>query len=172
MDNSTVANFSLLIVCAIAIATIFQIVLKYRKQSILAAAIVFSVLLGFSTSALAMQPRGATGTPDTDMPSRMSGDTGYEKTGNYRTMPTSGSQYQGLTHPEAKGTPLSDQEIEKRIDAKVPDTVVYSVSNGSVRISGRVRDRRTAEKIVSEVQNIPGIHELAYDIQMTEVVSQ
>jgi len=172
MNISTIANLSILIGCAIALATSLYMVSKYRRQTILSAVIACSVLLSFAAPAVAMQPAGSSGTPDVDMPGRMSGDAGYEKTGNYKTMPTSGSQYQGLTHPEAKGTPLGDEDIERRIDAKVPNTIVYSVSNGSVRISGQVRDRRTAEKIVEDVQNIPGIHELAYDIEMTGVVSQ
>lgn len=171
MVNSTVANLSILIGCAIVLTTALQIVFKYRKQTALVAVIFFSVLLGFNSPALAMQTN--TGTPgSTEIRREQGAKPGYEKTGNITTMPTSGSQYQGLTHPEAKGEPLSDQDIERRIKSKVPDSVVFSVSNGSVRVSGHVDDKKTAEKIVNEVQNIPGIHELTYDIEMTRVVSQ
>lgn len=78
------------------------------------------------------------------------------------------SQYQGLEYPDVKGTPLSDSEITQRIQAKAPDTIVMSVSNGSVRLSGNVSDRKTAENIVEMVKEIPGVHEVAYDIGLTQ----
>ncbi|MBE9098123.1 BON domain-containing protein [Vacuolonema iberomarrocanum] len=80
------------------------------------------------------------------------------------TQTSKGGQYQGLEYPNAKGTPLSDSEITRRIQADAPGTLVMSVSNGSVRLSGNVSDRKTAEGIVATVKALPGVHEVAYDI--------
>jgi hypothetical protein len=75
-----------------------------------------------------------------------------------------GNQYQGIEYPEVDGTPLSDQAITQRIQAKVPNNLKLSVSNGAVRLSGRVNDRRTAQRIVQDIKDIPGVHEISYDL--------
>lgn len=84
-----------------------------------------------------------------------------------RTQNGVGNQFQGLEYPNAKGTPLSDREISKRVRDKAPDSLVMSVSNGSVRLSGEVSDRETAKEIVEMVKAIPGVHEVSYDIGLT-----
>jgi hypothetical protein len=73
-------------------------------------------------------------------------------------------QYQGIEYADVKGAPLGDQEITDRVESQVPDNLKVSVSNGSVRLSGKVSDRETAQAIVEEVKSIPGVHEVAYDI--------
>lgn len=75
-----------------------------------------------------------------------------------------GTQYQGIEYADAKGTPLGDQEITDRVKSKIPKELKVSVSNGSVRLSGEVADRGTAQAIVDDVQKIPGVHEVAYDL--------
>ncbi|PSR18677.1 hypothetical protein C8255_06210 [filamentous cyanobacterium CCP3] len=75
-----------------------------------------------------------------------------------------GNQYQGIEYADAKGTPLGDQEITDRVEGKVPDELKVSVSNGSVRLSGKVADRSTAQAIINDVKAIPGVHEVAYDL--------
>jgi BON domain len=73
-------------------------------------------------------------------------------------------QYQGIEYADVKGTPLGDQEITDRVESQVPENLKVSVSNGSVRLSGKVSDRDTAQAIIQEVKSIPGVHEVAYDI--------
>jgi parvulin-like peptidyl-prolyl isomerase len=73
-------------------------------------------------------------------------------------------QYQGIEYADVKGTPLGDQEITDRVESQVPENLKVSVSNGSVRLSGKVSDRDTAQAIVEDVKSIPGVHEVAYDI--------
>ena len=76
----------------------------------------------------------------------------------------SDSQYQGIEYADVKGTPLGDQEITNRVERQVPENLKVSVSNGSVRLSGKVSDRDTAQAIVNDVKSIPGVHEVAYDL--------
>ncbi|MEA5448758.1 BON domain-containing protein [Leptolyngbya sp. CCNP1308] len=74
------------------------------------------------------------------------------------------SQYQGIEYADSKGTPLGDQEITNKVESQVPENLKVSVSNGSVRLSGKVSDRGTAQAIIEEVKSIPGVHEVAYDL--------
>lgn len=74
------------------------------------------------------------------------------------------NQFQGIEYVNVKGTPLGDQEITNRVESQVPENLKVSVSNGSVRLSGKVSDRDTAQAIVKEVKSIPGVHEVAYDL--------
>jgi uncharacterized membrane protein YhiD involved in acid resistance len=82
---------------------------------------------------------------------------------NLKTAPQ-GTQYQGLEYARQKGEPLSDRQIESRVRSKAPNDIRLSVSNGSVRISGRVSDRQQAQKLVEDIKAIPGVHEVSYDL--------
>lgn len=77
-------------------------------------------------------------------------------------------QYEGIEYPQTKGTPLSDREITARIYDNAPDNLKVSVSNGAVRLSGTVRNRDVAKKIVKNVREIPGVHEVSYDLGTAE----
>ncbi len=79
------------------------------------------------------------------------------------------SQYEGIEYAEVKGTPLGDQDITDRVERKVPDTLKISVSNGSVRLSGKVKSRDTARAIIEDVKSIPGVHEVSYDLGLKEI---
>ncbi len=74
------------------------------------------------------------------------------------------NQYQGIEYADVKGTPLGDQEITDRVEGAVPENLKVSVSNGSVRLTGKVADRSAAQAIVDDVKAIPGVHEVAYDL--------
>ncbi|WOD40251.1 BON domain-containing protein [Nodosilinea sp. E11] len=74
------------------------------------------------------------------------------------------NQYQGIEYADVKGTPLGDQDITDRVERQVPENLKVSVSNGSVRLSGKVSDRSTAQAIINDVKAIPGVHEVAYDL--------
>lgn len=79
------------------------------------------------------------------------------------------NQYQGIEYADVKGTPLGDQEITDRVESQVPENLKVSVSNGSVRLSGKVSDRDAAQTIVEEVKSIPGVHEVAYDLGLKNI---
>ncbi|HZG40652.1 MAG TPA: BON domain-containing protein [Nodosilinea sp.] len=78
------------------------------------------------------------------------------------------NQYQGIEYADVKGTPLGDQEITDRVESKAPEELKVSVSNGSVRLSGKVEDRDTAQAIIEDVKSIPGVHEVTYDLGLAE----
>jgi len=82
---------------------------------------------------------------------------------NLKTTPN-GNQYQGIEYPDAKGTPLSDKQITERIKDEIPAGLKLSVASGSVRLSGKVSDRSTAQEIVQDIKEIPGVHEVSYDL--------
>lgn len=77
------------------------------------------------------------------------------------------NQYQGIEYPQVTGEPLSDREITRKVRNEVPSNLKVSVSNGSVRLSGKVSDRRTAQRIVQDVKEIPGVHEISYDLGLS-----
>lgn len=79
------------------------------------------------------------------------------------------SQYEGIEYADVKGTPLGDQDITDRVKSKVPDNLKVSVSNGSVRLSGKVKSRDTARAVIEDVKSIPGVHEVSYDLGLKEI---
>lgn len=81
----------------------------------------------------------------------------------------SGGQYKGIEYSKrsVKQQP-SDDEILQAIEAKISSRVVVAVSNGSVRLSGRLPNRAIAEKAVEQVKAIPGVHEVAFDLGLDE----
>lgn len=84
----------------------------------------------------------------------------------------SGNQYQGIEYADVKGTPLGDREITDRVVAQTPKDLKISVSNGSVRLSGKVSDRSAAQAIIKEVKAIPGVHEVSYDLGLKHIAKQ
>ena len=84
-----------------------------------------------------------------------------------RTDPA-GVQYEGIEYPQVTGTPLSDRQITARIYNNAPDNLKVSVASGAVRLSGTVRDMGTAQRIVQNVREIPGVHEVSYDLGTAE----
>jgi len=82
-----------------------------------------------------------------------------------------GVQYEGIEYPQVDGTPLSDREITARIYENAPDDLKVSVASGAVRLSGTVRDMDTAKRIVQNVREIPGVHEVSYDLGTADEVS-
>lgn len=74
------------------------------------------------------------------------------------------NQYQGIEYPQVTGEPLSDREISRRIENEVPSNIKLSVSNGAVRVSGQVNNREVAQRIVQDIKEIPGVHEVSYDL--------
>ncbi len=74
------------------------------------------------------------------------------------------NQYQGIEYAQAKGKPLSDREITRRVQQEIPDSVKLSVSSGSVRLSGQVSNRDMAQQVIQDIKEMPGVHEISYDL--------
>lgn len=125
---------------------------KAKQVSVVTVTCLAVVLSGFTQPAIAAAVNGDTLT---------SGQKELSET--LQTTPT-GDQYQGIEYADAKGTALGDQEITNRVESNAPKGLKVSVSNGSVRLSGKVADRSTAQAIVDDIKAIPGVHEIAYDL--------
>ncbi len=125
---------------------------KVGQASLVALTCLAIVLGGFTQPALAGAVNGDVLTNDQK-----------ELNETLQTTPNE-NQYQGIEYADVKGTPLGDQDITDRVEASAPKELKVSVSNGSVRLSGKVADRRTAQAIIEDVKAIPGVHEVAYDL--------
>jgi hypothetical protein len=75
-----------------------------------------------------------------------------------------GNQYQGIEYAPDTSAGMSDREITERIRSEIPDNLKLSVSNGAVRLSGKVANRRDAQAIVQSIKEVPGVHEISYDL--------
>jgi len=75
-----------------------------------------------------------------------------------------GNQYQGIEYPQVTGEGLSDREITRRVQQEIPDNLKLSVSNGSVRVSGKLNNRNEAQRVVQNIKEVPGVHEVSYDL--------
>ncbi len=75
--------------------------------------------------------------------------------------------YSGLEYAERTNevqNPVSDEVIKQTIDKKADDGVVFAVSNGSVRLSGQIDNKEDAENLISQIKEIPGVHEITFDL--------
>ncbi|QIZ72800.1 BON domain-containing protein [Oxynema aestuarii] len=83
------------------------------------------------------------------------------------------TQYKGIEYVRRNtgGQPLSDREIQTKISSDISENLVANVSSGAVILSGTVQDRQTAKDIVREVKNIPGVHQVTFELGLQEVAS-
>ena len=145
-------DYVLLTACVVASVSLFFMLPKQRKAGVMTATLLAVTLTGFT------QPTLAAAVNDNVL---TKGQKALNE--NLKTTPQ-GNQYQGIEYPEAEGAPLSDQQITKRIKDEIPEGIKLSVASGSVRVSGKVSNRRTAQEIVQDIKGIPGVHEVSYDL--------
>ena len=142
------------------IAAITASLLTQRDRlSSLARVIILIVLVTYTSSlpALAARHVAALGAPDSAITSEQQRDEDFKLT------PGAG-QYSGLEYPDQQsGTPLSDSEITRKIKSETKNLVVNS-ANGSVILSGTVKDQETARQIVEQVKQIPGVREITFEL--------
>lgn len=74
----------------------------------------------------------------------------------------SGIEYSDRTTGVEKA--VSDDSIEKSIKAYTGDNVIVAVANGSVRFSGRVKDKETAQDIIEQTKAISGVFEITFNL--------
>ena len=141
-----------LLVGLVAGSLMLALLPRQVKSGILATALLTAMLGGFA------QPSLAAAVNDDIL---SDGQKALNET--LKTTP-GGTQYQGIEYSRATGKPLSDDAITDKVRHEAPDNVALSVSNGSVRISGQVSDRRAAQRIVQDIKEIPGVHEVSYDL--------
>ncbi len=80
-----------------------------------------------------------------------------------------GSQYSGIEYANDQlgGQRVSDDELKSRIKG-VRDDLAVAVSNGAARITGTVENQKVARNVVEEIKEIPGIHEITFDLGLEE----
>lgn len=86
-----------------------------------------------------------------------------------------GGHYTGLEYakqPKAGEAFLNDDDIQEKIESQVNDNVTVAVANGSVRLTGRVNSEKDARQLVEEVKEIPGVHEITFDLGLNQFATQ
>jgi hypothetical protein len=82
-----------------------------------------------------------------------------------------GRHYSGIEYVDEEAAPgqrsYSDVEIEREIKS-INSRLIAGVVNGSVIISGRVADKDTAKDIVEQVKEIPGVHEVTFELGLEQ----
>lgn len=80
-----------------------------------------------------------------------------------------GGQYSGIEYANDQlgGRTISDETLKRDIKG-VRDDLAVSVSNGAVRVSGTVENQKVARRVVDEIKDIPGIHEITFDLGLEE----
>ncbi len=143
--------------------------LMQRQRLFYSAVTVLGILLitfTQSSSALATPLFGALGTPDSAL------QTPQQKQLDQRLkLNPGGGQYSGVEYVKKdwkRSKVLSDRQIRKAIKSDIQEDLVAMVSNGSVILSGTVKDKNTARKIVREVKAIPGVHEITFELGLKE----
>lgn len=81
----------------------------------------------------------------------------------------SGIEYSKRTAPKEQA--VSDKTIKKSIKSLTEENVIVAVSNGSVRLSGTVKDKETAQNIVEQTKEIPGVHEVTFNLGLDNSTS-
>ncbi|MGV2829240.1 BON domain-containing protein [Myxosarcina sp. GI1(2024)] len=85
-----------------------------------------------------------------------------------------GGHYSGIEHIEQTRPdqmPVDDSTIQETIEGYSGDNVIISVANGSVRLSGRVQDKNTAEELVEKTKAIPGVREVTFNLGLEKKAS-
>ena len=59
---------------------------------------------------------------------------------------------------------VSDESIEQTLEQYSSDNLIVAVANGSVRLSGRVKDKDVARHIVEQTKAIPGVYEVTFNL--------
>lgn len=85
-----------------------------------------------------------------------------------------GGSYSGIEHArrnteEVKA--VNDETIKQSIEAYTNDNLIVSVANGSVRLSGTVRDKDVARHIVEQALAIPGVYEITFNLGLKNAAS-
>lgn len=135
-------------------------VLRLASASLIATVLLFTTI----TPALAQTQIAALGAKD----SAVSADQSELKVN-----PGAG-HYSGLEYAEEKndtGKAVSDEAIQKSIDSATDDRIVSAVTNGSVRLSGKVNNEAAAKDLVAKVKAIPGVHEVTFDLGLEDANS-
>ncbi|MFP5269942.1 BON domain-containing protein [Coleofasciculus sp.] len=157
----------LMVITAFAIASFVLVLAKpnrlFRSAMMLLGVVIFTFNSAFP--ALAAPPQAAVDSAQNSQQQQQE----REKL----TTSAVGSQYQGIEYVESSkgGNELSDSQIQDKIKSDISENLVAGVASGAVRLSGTVKDQATARKIVEKIKDIPGVHEITFDLALEELPS-
>lgn len=167
LTNLTITTF-----LAIAVVTTLGLLLSKVNRPFRSLAMLMTALLLLSTTslpALATPHLAALGASD----SALNQQQKNLEEDSLKLNPGLG-QYSGVEDvPERlfSGQPLSDSEIERKIKSEITDDLVIDIKNGEVLLSGRVEDKETAQNIVEQVKEIPGVRQITFELGLEEIAS-
>ncbi|MEQ8974714.1 MAG: BON domain-containing protein [Coleofasciculus sp. C1-SOL-03] len=89
------------------------------------------------------------------------------------TTSAAGNQYQGIEYVASSrgGKELSDSQIQDKIESDISENLVAGVASGAVRLTGTVKDQATARKYIDQIKDIPGVHEITFDLALEDIPS-
>ena len=166
--------FNLIITIFMAIAIMVGLSLLQRKYSFASTIALLSIVIftySFnSLPALATPNIAALGARDSAI--HESQQT-MEK--NLKLTP-GGGHYSGIEYSDSARNaesqpPVSDQTIQESIEPYTSDNLIVSVTNGAVKLSGKVENKEVARHVVEEIKEIPGVHEITFDIGLENQAS-
>lgn len=87
-----------------------------------------------------------------------------------------GGHYSGIEYSDSARTAenqpsVSDETIQESIEPYTNDNLIVSVTNGAVKLSGKVEDKEIARHVVEQIKQIPGVHEITFDIGLENQAS-
>ncbi len=159
--------FNLIITAFLAIAIVVSFSLLQRKYSLASTIALLSLIISAysfnSLPALATPSLAALGARDSAI--HESQQTMEE---DLKLTP-GGGHYSGIEYSDSARTAenqpsVSDQTIQQSIEPYTNDNLIVSVTNGAVKLSGRVENKEVARHVVEEIKEIPGVHEITFDI--------
>ena len=159
--------FNLIITIFMAIAMMVGLSLLQRKYSFASTIALLSIVIftySFnSLPALATPNIAALGARDSaihESQQTMEEDLKLTPGGGHY----SGIEYSDSARNAESQTPVSDQTIQESIEPYTSDNLIVSVTNGAVKLSGKVENKEVARHVVEEIKEIPGVHEITFDI--------
>jgi osmotically-inducible protein OsmY len=156
-------NLAILLSLA-AIIAIAYVMIAAKKKSIFhtTAAILVILLLDYlSNTATALAAENSVGATE------LAAIPGQQQLRENFKLTPEGDHYSGLEYSErtaAEEEAVSDETIKKSIESFTGDNVIVAVASGSVRLSGRVKDKKTAKNIVEQTKEVPGVHEVTFNL--------
>ncbi|MBV6623199.1 MAG: BON domain-containing protein [Rivularia sp. (in: Bacteria)] len=158
---------NLFITMFLAIAIIVGLTLISRKSSFSTTIALLSlVIFTYSFNSLPAQaiPRlAALGARDSAIPEQQQSIEEDLK------LTPGGGHYSGIEYSDSARTaesqpPVTDEAIQESIEPYTSDNLIVSVTNGAVKLSGKVEDKEVARHVVEQIKEIPGVHEITFDI--------
>ena len=155
--------FVLLSLAIVAIVAATALIVMKRRLSFVSAVLLGIAVLSYSNNVLALTETDSA-TPGAIK--RFVSEEQQELEEDLNLTP-GGGHYSGIEHTErTKGIekPISDASIKETLDKYSSDDLTVAVANGSVRLSGKVKDKDIARHVVEQVKEIPGVYEVTYNL--------